>query len=261
MHYRRPWSWFRTSTDTPPQPNPKVAPAPVLPPAATASGTRRWRVLVIDDHVPIQEWIRETLTPHQIDVTAVRSGEEALDLIESGERFDAAICDVMIPHAEIEGIAAARILWHEHNIPCLMLTSVQEAGARFAALYAGAMGYVLKDMAAASLLRDHVQAVLEGRPVPDPTLSFHLTEREVQQIAEIQASYQRMIELLTPQQRVIAQMIMAGKTNREISEELHLSRSTVNTHVSNILQRLNLATRRAVGRVLMHHQGHPPLQR
>jgi DNA-binding NarL/FixJ family response regulator len=64
------------------------------------------------------------------------------------------------------------------------------------------------------------------------------------------------MEQLTPQQRVVAGLILEGKTNQEIAERLVLSRGTVNSHVSNILQRLNLATRRDVKtRVLLSYPG------
>lgn len=231
--------------------------APIAQPAQPDHGMAvSWRVLVVDDHPPIQAWVRETLAPHGIAVEGVRSGEEALQLVESGERFNAAICDILMPHAKIEGIAAARALWHEHRIPCLILTSVQEAGARLSSLYAGAMGYVLKDMAESSVLVANVRAVLEGRPVVDPLAQMRLSEQEVQQIAEARAAYRRATEQLTPQQRVIAALIMEGKTNQEIADELRLSRSTVNSHVSNILQRLGLSTRREVkSRVLLAYPG------
>ena len=136
----------------------------------------RRHVLVVDDHPPIRAWVRETLAPHMIDVTPARSGEEALDLVAQGERFDAAICDVLMPHAEIEGIAAARTLWYDHGVPCLILTSVQEAGTRLAAIYAGAMGYVLKDMAEADVLVRNVLTLLQGQRPQDPLASIAISE-------------------------------------------------------------------------------------
>lgn len=216
----------------------------------------RRHVLVLDDHPPIRAWVRETLAPHMIDVTPARSGEEALDLVAQGAQFDAAICDVLMPHAAIEGIAAARALWYEHGIPCLILTSVQEAGTRLAAIYAGAIGYVLKDMAEADVLVRNVLSLLQGQRPQDPLASIAISEREARQIAEIRAAHLRAMEQLTPQQRVVAALILEGKTNPEIAEQLVLSRGTVNSHVSNILQRLNLATRRDVKtRVLFDHPG------
>lgn len=216
----------------------------------------RRRVLVVDDHPPIRAWVRETLAPHMIDVTPARSGEEALDLVEQGVPIDAAVCDVLMPHAEIEGIAAARSLWYDYGIPCLILTSVQEAGTRLAALYAGAMGYVLKDMAESDVLVRNVLTVLHGRRTQDPLASIAINEAEARQIAEIHAAAMRALEQLTPQQRVVAGLILEGKTNNEIAAQLVLSRGTVNSHVSNILQRLNLATRREVKtRVLFNYPG------
>lgn len=211
----------------------------------------------MDDHPPIREWLAETLAPLGVGVLPARSGDEALAIIQAGEHVDAAICDVLMPHAAIEGVETARMLWHDHGIPCLMLTSVQEAGARQAALYAGAIGYVVKDLAHGDLLRASVAALLAGDALPDPLTTISVSDAEARQIDERYAAYIRAIEQLTPQQRVVAQLLQAGKTNREIAEQLVFSRGTVNTHVSHILERLNLATRREVKtRVLFAYTGH-----
>src|SRR5262249_19074673 len=140
---------------------------------------------------PIREWVHETLAPHMIDVVPARSGDEALDLVEHGAHFDAAICDVLMPHAEIEGIAAARSLWYDHAIPCLILTSVQEASTRLAAIYAGAIGYVLKDVAQSDLLVRSVMMLLQGQRLQDPLAAIAISEAEARQIAEIRAAYVR----------------------------------------------------------------------
>lgn len=227
--------------------------------AAAAGRPTFPRVLVIDDHPPIREWLTAILPPLGVTVVAVRSGDEALALVRRGERFAGAICDVLMPHAEIEGVEAARSLWHDHRIPCLILTSVQEAGTRLAALYAGAMGYVLKDLAHAELMRASVAALLAGHAPPDLRTTLAVSDEEARQIDERRAAQLRALEQLTPQQRVVAQLLQDGKTNREIAELLVLSRGTVNTHVSHILQRLNLATRREVKtRVLFATHGVGP---
>ncbi len=218
-----------------PGPNP-CAPEPAVP----------QQVLVIDDHPPIRDWLAMVLAPLGIAVLPARSGEEALALIRAGTRVDAAICDVLMPPAAMEGVAVARILWHDYGIPCLILTSVQEAGARLAALYAGVFGYVVKARASADHMRASVSALLTGAPLPDPLTTLAISAAELRQIEERQAAAARALAQLTPQQRVVAQLVQEGKTNREIAEHLVLARSTVNTHVSHILERLNLVTRRAV---------------
>lgn len=235
------------------QPTPQLQ--PLIAPAAPAAGLSR-RVLVVDDHPPIRDWVRMVLAPHGFETHEARSGEAALALVCQGTSIDVAICDVLMPHAELEGIAAARVLWYEHGVPCLILTSVQEAASRLAAAYAGAVGYVLKDAAHAELLVRSVAAVASGQRPQDLVTTLGVTNAEAMQIAETRAAYERAMGLLTPQQRVVAALILEGKTNQEIAATLVLSRGTVNTHVSNILQRLNLATRREVkARVLLHLEG------
>lgn len=214
------------------------------------------RVLVVDDHPPIHEWLAAVLAPLGVQVLPARSGDEALALIRAGERVDAAICDVVMPHTTIEGVATARLLWHDYGIPCLILTSVQEAGARRAALYAGAIGYVVKDRAHGDLIRASVAALLTGEALPEPLAGISVSDAEMRHIDERTAAAVRAMQQLTPQQRVVAQLLQEGKTNREIADKLVLSRGTVNTHVSHILERLNLVSRREVKtRVLFASMG------
>jgi DNA-binding NarL/FixJ family response regulator len=237
----------------------EALPAEPASPGASITPFRASRhVLVIDDHPPIREWLRAILAPVGFTVVEARSGEEALELVRSGAvTITVAICDILMPHAEIEGIAAARILGNEHGIPCLILTSVQEATSRLAAAYAGAAGYVLKDAAHGELLVRSVQAIATGQRPQDPLTALHIGPGEARRVAETRAAQVRAFEQLTPQQRVVAALILEGKTNQEIAETLILSRGTVNTHVSNILQRLNLATRREVRtRVLLEISPH-----
>jgi RNA polymerase sigma factor (sigma-70 family) len=212
----------------------------------------------MDAHPPIREWVRAILAPYQIEVTPAGTGAEALAQVAQGAHFDAAICEVLMPYADTEtaGVALTRTLWYEHHIPCLILTSVQEPGSRLAALYAGVIGYVPKHVAESDLLVRSVLALLQGQRPQDPLAAIAISVREACQIAEARAAYLRAIQQLTPQQRVVAKLILEGKTNHEIAEQLVLSRGTVNSHVSNILQRLNLASRRSVkSRVVLSDAG------
>jgi len=76
---------------------------------------------------------------------------------------------VLMPDAQVEGIEAARVLTHQYYIRCVMLTSAAEAATRVAAQLAGALGYLVKDVATgdAAILAT-VRAALVGEPIPDP---------------------------------------------------------------------------------------------
>lgn len=275
MSHGKPQRWWSRATHYPPLPSRlhshhrhshpplpwegghPLCPAPEVPLATTTPVVDERSILVIDDHPPIREWLTDLLAPLGIAIIPARSGDEALALLRDGAQIRAALCDVLMPHAAIEGIEAARTLWHDHGIPCLMLTSVQDASARLAALYAGAFGYLCKDFAHGSIVRDSVTALLAGRPLPEVGAHLSVSTTEVQRLSERSAAYARAMEQLTPQQRVVAQLLQEGKTNREIAEQLVLSRGTVNSHVSHILERLNLSTRREVRtRVLFISAGH-----
>lgn len=199
-------------------------------------------ILVVDDHPAIREWLRGVLAPHGYAVLEAASGEQALELARH-HTVAVGILDILMPQAQIEGIVAARTLWFEHSIPCLMLTSVAQAATRLAAVYAGAQGYLLKETTDTRLIVEAVQAVRTGQPTPDLLVQLELTDDEKAHVYTQMAALERTLRHLTPQQQRVAQLIQAGKTNPQIATDLCVTVSTVNAHVSHILRRLGLASR------------------
>ena len=105
------------------------------------------------------------------------------------------------------------------------------------ALKSGARGYLLKDSAESDILNS-IRAVNEGKAYFSPEISKMLAEDYMRQMQQrgVEDSY----ELLTAREREILQMLAEGRSNKEISSALNLSLYTVETHRSNILQKLNL---------------------
>lgn len=157
--------------------------------------------------------------------------------------LDLALVDVRMPDAQIEGIETARYLGAQ-GVRCVMLTSHTDAQTRFAALLAGALGYLVKDVASDTLVVEMVAQALQGDPLPDP---LDHTDPDVVLAGQRHAAWQEaQWDLLTPAQRPVAELAAAGKTNEQIAQALGVELSTVHSHMQEVLARLDLVSRRAV---------------
>jgi RNA polymerase sigma factor (sigma-70 family) len=203
------------------------------------------RILVVDDMQIVRERISDLLTRHGYASIPVASGEEAISQAQAGSRIALAVLDVLMPEATVEGIEAARVLTHQYHIRCLMLTSVVEATTRVAAQLAGALGYLVKDVATgdAVLLRA-VQAALAGETIPDPLTGLKLGKAEAVAARQRQAALETAYAQLTVRQRAVADLARQGLTNAEIADALGVEESTVSSHMREVLARLDLAGRR-----------------
>jgi DNA-binding NarL/FixJ family response regulator len=121
----------------------------------------------------------------------------------------------------------------------IMLTSYAEDEMLFAAIRAGAVGYVLKQAGGQDLIRA-IETVGQGNSLLDPALTERMFT-EVRRAAREQES--TAFSQLTEQERRVLALVAEGRTNREIAHELHLGEGTVRNYVSNILSKLDLANR------------------
>jgi len=198
---------------------------------------------VIDDEESMRQWVGQALEARSYIVWAARRGEDGL-AAACREKIHGAVVDIMMPGAQIEGIAAARMLWYEHHIPCIMLTSQSQGALRLAATYAGAWGYLIKERATADLVGVSVDQMLAGERIPDHVDGLRMSDAERARIRALGSELERRKALLTPREQQIERLITAGKSNREIAERIGIERKTVDTHVSNILGKLGMETRR-----------------
>ena len=118
-----------------------------------------------------------------------------------------------------------------------MLTSFADDEALFAAIMAGASGYVLKEVRSAELVAA-VRTVAAGGSLLDPSLVAQVRTRLKQR-----ASEEERIERLSPQERRILDLIADGKTNRQIADEMFLAEKTVKNYVSNLLAKMGFSRR------------------
>ncbi len=193
-------------------------------------------ILLADDHGVVRKGLRLILERHGFEVTGeAADGREAVRL--AGEiKPNLVIMDIGMP--KLNGIdATAQII---HNDPCvnvIILSMHSDEGYLVRALSAGAKGYLLKDSAEEDLVQS-VRMVAQGRPFFSPKIAQTLLDDYVRQLRQkdLQDSY----ELLTEREKEVLQLIAEGKSNKEVATILELSVYTVETHRTNLMQKLNL---------------------
>lgn len=194
------------------------------------------RVFLLDDHEIVRRGLRELFEAQDdLEVVGEASNAEEALLRVPPTRPDVAVLDVRLPGSS--GIEVCREL--RAGMPelrCLMLTSFADDDALFAAILAGASGYLLKQIRGPELV-SAVRRVAAGQSLIDPALTAGVMERlrgkqEDERIAK-----------LSPQERRILDLIAEGKTNRQIGAEMYLAEKTVKNYVSNLLAKMGFSRR------------------
>jgi DNA-binding NarL/FixJ family response regulator len=197
------------------------------------------RVLIADDHPLFREGMRGRLD--QVADFAVvgeaASGEEAVELANKLEPH-VVLMDIKMPG--LNGIEATReILRASPRVGVLMLTMFEDDDSVFAAMRAGAKGYLLKDSGGEGVVYA-IRAVTSGEAVFGPGVA----ERIIGFFsAPRSATPQRAFPELTERDEEVLSLVAQGKSNQEIARQLFVSLKTVRNHVSNILLKLQVADR------------------
>jgi DNA-binding NarL/FixJ family response regulator len=197
------------------------------------------RVLIADDHPLFREGMRGRLD-RVADVAVVgeaASGDEAVELAHKLEP-DVILMDIKMPG--LNGIEATReIQQASPQIGVLVLTMFEDDDSVFAAMRAGAKGYLLKDSGGEGVVHA-IRAVASGEAVFGPGVA----ERIMGFFAAPRAAApQRAFPELTEREEEVLSLVAQGKANREIARQLFVSLKTVRNHVSNILLKLQVADR------------------
>jgi DNA-binding NarL/FixJ family response regulator len=206
------------------------------------------RVLVADDQSMVRAGFRMLLSGEE-DIEVVAEAQNGLEAVEKAARFEPTVVLMDIRMPELDGLQATRrILAADPAARILVLTTFGLDEYVFEALSAGASGFVLKDDPPEQLIAA-VRTVAAG----DALLSPAITKRVISQFTRT-ARRQPPEELdeLTSREREILRLIATGLSNAEIGAELFISDTTVKTHVTHILQKLNLRDR--VQAVVMAYQ-------
>lgn len=196
-------------------------------------------VLIADDHPLYREGVRKMLgmAPDIEIVGEAKSGDEAITQALALQP-DVILMDLKMPG--VNGIEATRrILYASPRIGVLVLTMFETDETVFAAMRAGARGYLLKDVDQEDVIRA-VKAVSRGDAIFSPAIA----ERLIHYFAALKpATADRAFPELTDREREILHLIAQGHSNSEIAERLLLSIKTVQNHVSNIFSKLQVADR------------------
>ena len=208
------------------------------------------RILVIEDHALVREAMVRALDRlgMQCSFSQASCGQEALAIVEAQKDFDLVLVDLMLP--DMSGFSLLSVLAHRFPaIPVIVVSALADEASVKRALKAGASGFLPKTLSTEQLV-GAVQTVLNGGVVT-PELSEMSPQRlprkrSVESISE-------QFSLTAAQTRVM-ELMVEGRTNREIAELLGLAEGTVKVHCSAILRALGVANR-AQALVVLARQG------
>ena len=190
-------------------------------------------ILIVDDHSVVRQGLKMFLAlDDDLEIVGeAMNGEEAIAMVKKSQP-DVVLMDLLMP--VMDGVTATQIIRREHpDTEVVALTSVLEDAMVVNAVRAGAIGYLLKDTEAEEL-RLAIIAAAAGQV----QLSPQAAERLMREIRAPESP-----EKLTERETDVLRLLAQGKANKEIAQELHIGETTVKTHVSNILMKLDVQSR------------------
>jgi two-component system response regulator NreC len=195
------------------------------------------RVLIADDHPLIRSGLRALLgrEPEFEVVGEAADGYQALELVEQ-LRPDVVMLDVSMPR--LNGIDVAQKISEKTPSTRIIIVSIHsDEGYVLRALKAGAKGYLLKASPEGDIL-NAVRAVAAGQAYLSPEISRLLVEEYVREMRfrGVEDSY----DLLSIREKEIMQLLASGATNRQVAEMIHVSVATVETHRTNVFQKIGV---------------------
>ncbi len=197
------------------------------------------RILIADDHPTFRDGLRALLdaAPDMASVGEAATGDEAVALAASLQP-DVVLMDIQMPGTN--GIEATRAILHASpHIGVLMVTMFEDDGSVFAAMRAGARGYLLKGAKYDEILRA-IRAVGGGEAIFSPAIAARL----IGYFAEARpAAPPQTFPELSDREREVLGLIAQGHRNAAIANQIYLSEKTVRNHVTNILSKLQVADR------------------
>lgn len=195
------------------------------------------KILIADDHELVRSGLRSLLrgTRGFFVIAEAPNGKDAVRLAAS-HKPDVAILDISMP--VLNGVEAARLIKRNNPATKILILTIHESEEYVQRLIqAGADGYVLKN-ADKKELRTAVRAVMDGKSFISPSVA-KLIVTEFTKRARGRTS-SRPGDVLTPRETEVLRLIARSKTNKEIAARLFLSVRTVNTHRTNIMQKLDI---------------------
>jgi NarL family two-component system response regulator LiaR len=199
---------------------------------------RQITVLLVDDHALVRQGVRAFLeTQPDIKVIGEADSGRAAVEIASAHAPDVALVDLLMP--EMDGVETTRLLSAcAPRTRVIVLTSYSEDEHIFPAIRAGAVSYILKNVAAHELA-DAVRKTAGGASVLHP----HVAARVVQELHGRRGEAVNPFRELSDRELEVLRLLAMGHSNTEIAAALSISEHTVKSHVGNILEKLQLTDR------------------
>ncbi|HKH56455.1 MAG TPA: response regulator transcription factor [Propionibacteriaceae bacterium] len=202
------------------------------------------RVAVVDDQALLRAGFGVLLeSATDIDIVgSAANGAEAIDLVLHTQP-DVVLMDIRMP--VMDGLEATRRILADDRcvgVRVLILTTFDLDEYVFAALRAGASGFMLKDTPPAELLAG-VRLVATGEALLSPSITKHLIETFIRRPSETIEAQSSAMDVLTDRERDVLALVARGLSNAEIGSELYVSPATVKTHVARILTKLGARDR------------------
>jgi DNA-binding NarL/FixJ family response regulator len=195
------------------------------------------RVLIADDHPLFREGMRGRLD-RMDDIAVVGEAADGDEAVRMSHELEPHVVLMDIKMPGLNGIEATReILRANPRVGVLMLTMFEDDDSVFAAMRAGARGYLLKDSGGEGVVHA-IRAVTSGEAVFGPGVAERIIG-----FFSVPRSAQRAFPELTEREEEILVLVAQGKSNQEIAAQLFVSVKTVRNHVSNILLKLQVADR------------------
>lgn len=193
------------------------------------------RILIVDDHDVVREGL-QTFLSEESDFKVIGEAANGLEAVKQAAalRPDVILMDLLMP--QMDGVQATRRIREVSPASqVLVLTSYADSQHVRDAIQAGAIGYILKDVLKADLMRA-IRNAAQGQPTLHPEAQRHL-------IQHVTTPPLPLIEQLTIRELDVLRLVARGRSNKEIAGELHLTEGTVKGYVSAILGKLGVADR------------------
>ncbi|MEE4358116.1 MAG: response regulator transcription factor [Desulfococcaceae bacterium] len=201
------------------------------------TGPKKYRIVIVEDHRILREGLKAMLSSNPAYEIA-GEGENGLEAIRKTDKFmpDLLLIDLSMP--KMDGLDAIREIRSRCPDTRILVLTVHKAEEYvFAALKAGASGYLLKD-ATHSELRLAVDHVLNGKTYLSPGVSEKLVEYYLDGKKQMDSEFG--LDMLTQRERQILKLIAEGNKNKGIADDLCISIKTVEKHRSNLMKKLDM---------------------
>lgn len=213
------------------------------------------RIVIVDDHPIVRQGLRQTVeTESDFKVVGeAGDGQAALELLE---RLKPAIAIMDIDMPGLDGFGVARAIRERKLVVEIIFLTIHREKELFKeAMNLGAKGYVLKDSAVTDIVSS-IKAVAAGQHFTSPALTSYLFSLGAAGTGNLENS--SPLDSLTPTEQRILKLIAEYRTNKEIAAELYVSPRTVETHRTNISNKLNLRGSHALMKFALAHKSELP---